>query len=96
MRSFLVILLLFALVQPTAAHDTAGCKYHPLITRYPGAMLAWCEEQNHVAYAIAHGPITGYRAIDDRNPHAGIANGVYHLALLHNGHISTEPLELTR
>ncbi len=96
MRSCLFFLLLFAFVQPTAAQDASGCKDHPLITRYPGDMLAWCEEQNHVAYAIAHGPITGYREIDDRNPHAGIANGVYHLALLHNGLISTEPLELTR
>ncbi|MBK7385002.1 MAG: OmpA family protein [Flavobacteriales bacterium] len=65
MRSCLFFLLLFAFVQPTAAQDASGCKDHPLITRYPGAVLTWCEEQNHVEYAIARGPITGYRAIDD-------------------------------
>ncbi|MBK8498684.1 MAG: OmpA family protein [Flavobacteriales bacterium] len=26
--------------------------------------LAWCEEQNHVDYAIARGPVTGYKDID--------------------------------
>ena len=41
------------------AQDAKGCTDHPLITRYPGAVLAWCEEQNHVEYAIARGPVTG-------------------------------------
>ena len=65
MRFPLFVGLLLALVQPAVAQDAAGCKDHPLITRYPEAKLAWCEEQNHVEYAIARGPVTGYRQIDD-------------------------------
>jgi OOP family OmpA-OmpF porin len=64
MRSFLVLLLV-VFVQPSlTAQDASGCKDHPVITRYPGAKLAWCEEQNHVEYAIARGPVTGYKQID--------------------------------
>ncbi len=64
MRSLLALLVAF-IVTPSSAQDANGCKDHPLITRYPGATLAWCEEQNHVEYAIARGPVTGYKKIDD-------------------------------
>lgn len=63
MRFVLSFLLAFAAL-PAIAQDASGCKDHPLITRYPGAVLAWCEEQNHVEYAIARGPVTGYKQIE--------------------------------
>lgn len=64
-RSVLPLVLFANLAITGLAQDAAGCKDHPLITRYPEATLAWCEEQNHVEYAIARGPVTGYRQIDD-------------------------------
>jgi len=63
MRHTLIALLLLS-VGASNAQDANGCKDHPLITRYLGATLAWCEEQNHVDYAIARGPVTGYKNID--------------------------------
>lgn len=64
-RALIPALFACVLYVPASAQDAAGCKDHPLITRYPGAVLAWCEEQNHVDYAIARGPVTGYKQIDE-------------------------------
>lgn len=64
MRTLLLALNVLLCASSARAQDSAGCKDHPLITRYPGATLAWCEEQNHVEYAIAKGPVTGYKKID--------------------------------
>ena len=63
MRHALLLLAILSALR-IFSQDAAGCKDHPLITRYPGAVLAWCEEQNHVEYAIARGPVTGYKKID--------------------------------
>jgi OOP family OmpA-OmpF porin len=60
----LIALILLVATASSNAQDARGCKDHPVITRYPGAQLAWCEEQNHVEYAIARGPVTGYKQID--------------------------------
>ncbi len=64
-RVWIPALFASLLAAPAFAQDASGCKDHPLITRYPGAVLAWCEEQNHVDYAIARGPVTGYKRIDE-------------------------------
>ncbi len=64
MRHMLIALILLVATASSNAQDARGCKDHPVITRYPGAQLAWCEEQNHVEYAIARGPVTGYKQID--------------------------------
>lgn len=64
MRHMLIALILLVATASSNAQDAKGCKDHPVITRYPGAQLAWCEEQNHVEYAIARGPVTGYKQID--------------------------------
>ena len=45
-------------------NDTQGCEDHPLITRYPGSDLMWCEAQNFSEYKIAIGPQTGYKYIE--------------------------------
>ena len=64
MRLVLSLVMLFISMVQATAQDAAGCKDHPLLSRYPGAVLQWCEEQNHVEYAIARGPVTGYKQID--------------------------------
>lgn len=64
MRHTLIALILLLATTSSNAQDAKGCTDHPVITRYPGAQLAWCEEQNHVDYAIARGPVTGYKNID--------------------------------
>lgn len=57
-------ILLTSLPTALSAQDKSGCKDHPVITRYPGSVIGYCEEQNHVEYAIATGVIAGYRQID--------------------------------
>lgn len=57
-------IFLTSLSTALSAQDKSGCKDHPVITRYPGSEIGYCEEQNHVEYAIAHGAISGYRQID--------------------------------
>lgn len=75
-----LLLLFFLLAAPSLifAQDKSGCKDHPVITRYPGSFITYCEEQNHVAYAIAHGPITGYRQIDEWTEVTGKRTRIYY------------------
>ena len=47
-----------------AQSDKKGCEDHPLITRYPGAKITWCETQQFMEYHIATGKYFGYKAID--------------------------------
>ncbi len=47
------------------AQDVENSQDHPLLTRYPGAEIHWCEEQAFEQYEIALGPLTGYRYIAD-------------------------------
>ncbi len=44
--------------------DKAGCKDHPLITRFPQSQIKWCETQNFSSYHVAVGKVSGYRTID--------------------------------
>ncbi len=46
------------------AQDVAGSKDHPLITRYPGSVIGYYEEQKFKTYDIAVGPQMGYKKID--------------------------------
>jgi outer membrane protein OmpA-like peptidoglycan-associated protein len=59
-----IILSLFVTATITA-QDIAGSKDHPLITRYPGSVIDYYEEQNYKPYSIATGPQTAYNHIDD-------------------------------
>lgn len=47
-----------------AQSDQSNCKDHPLVTRYPGATIAYCDEKNFSEFAIAIGPESGYRKIE--------------------------------
>ncbi len=59
-------LIALALVTPPlvlGAQDVAGSQDHPVITRYPGSVIRWYRVDNHLAYRVPTGPVTGYRAI---------------------------------
>ncbi len=64
-KDFYSLLLIFLFpVCFINAQDAPGSKDHPLITRYPGSEIKYYEEQNFIPYAIATGPVTGYKKID--------------------------------
>lgn len=44
--------------------DIKGSKDHSIITRYPGSVIGYYEEQKYKPYHIATGPETGYNNID--------------------------------
>ncbi len=46
------------------AQDVKGGKDHRFITRYPGSVIKYYEEQDFHPYKIATGPQTGYKKID--------------------------------
>ena len=58
-----IVFFLFAL-SLAIAQDKKGSKDHSLITRYPGSVIEYYEEQNFIPYAIATGSVTGYKKID--------------------------------
>lgn len=60
----LATVLLVAAAQYLSAQDKSGSKDHALITRYPGSVIEYYEEQNFIPYAIAAGQVTGYKKID--------------------------------
>lgn len=37
------------------AQERAGCEDHSLITRYPGSVIGWCNEQTYHTYDIVLG-----------------------------------------
>ncbi len=59
----LTILTLAMLSTALGAQDVAGSKDHPVITRYPGSVIRWYTVENHLAYRVPTGPVTGYRQI---------------------------------
>jgi len=64
-KQLLPLFFLLSVLSSLAQNDAAGCEDHPLISRYPGAELAWCETMAFNEYHVAVGPQTGYRTIDD-------------------------------
>jgi len=60
------ILVVLAFICPISifGQDIVGSKDHSLITRYPGSVIGYYEEQNYQKYNIATGPETGYKQID--------------------------------
>lgn len=67
MRGVLFFFAILALggAAEALAQDVSGSKDHPAVTRYPGSEIRWYDEQAFEPYAIATGPVTGYRQIDD-------------------------------
>ncbi|MEZ5041704.1 MAG: OmpA family protein [Saprospiraceae bacterium] len=58
-----LVLCLFT-INGWAQSDKQGCEDHPLITRYPGFNISWCQEEAFSSYHLAVGKYFGYRAID--------------------------------
>jgi outer membrane protein OmpA-like peptidoglycan-associated protein len=77
MKAFLAIIG-FALTGAAAAQDVAGSADHPAVTRYPGAEIVWQDVQAFEPYAIAVGPVTGYRQIEDWVEAEGRATRTYY------------------
>lgn len=63
--SLSIFSMMLFFILPTRAQDVAGSKDHLLITRYPGSVIGYYEEQQFKTYNIATGPQTGYKKIDD-------------------------------
>lgn len=62
-KSLLLTCILLASAGGASAQDVAGSTDHPIITRYPGSVLRWYATENHLAYRVPVGPVTGYRQI---------------------------------
>ncbi len=58
--------------------DRSGCEDHPLISRYPGAVIAYCDAKNYSEFAVATGPETGYRTIGEWTDVAGKQTRIYY------------------
>ncbi|MEO8148617.1 MAG: OmpA family protein [Bacteroidia bacterium] len=61
---FMFTLLSLTLTKAQDGSDVNGSKDHSLITRYPGSIIGYYEEQNFIPYSIATGAVTGYKKID--------------------------------
>lgn len=77
-RMFLAALALMLAGAPALAQDASGSRDHTAVTRYPGSVIRWYDVQNHMAYRIATGPVTGYRKIDRWTDAAGKTTRIYY------------------
>lgn len=66
------------LASPLSAGDVVGSKDHPVLSRFPGSEIRWYDVQAHEPYAIATGPVTGYRRIDDWTETRGRTTRIYY------------------
>jgi OmpA-OmpF porin, OOP family len=73
--SFIVFLFGVSFVN---AQDVPGSKDHALITRYPGSVIGYYEAQDFRPYAIATGPVTGYKKIDQWKNTEGKFTRIYY------------------
>ena len=64
-NSLVLLLCLMSSVTTFAQKDVDGSKDHQLISRYPGSVIKYFNEQEYSTYSIATGPVTGYRTISD-------------------------------
>jgi len=72
-----VLFLLFT-TSLFAQTDKSGCKDHAMITRYPGAVIEYCDTKNFSEFAIPTGPETGYRNIDEWVNVSGKQSRIYY------------------
>ncbi|MEM7351228.1 MAG: OmpA family protein [Acidobacteriota bacterium] len=63
---------------PLLAADVPGSKDHPVLTRYPASEIRWYDVQAFEPYAIATGPVTGYRKIDRWTETQGRTTRIYY------------------
>jgi OOP family OmpA-OmpF porin len=72
---FLFEIFCFGLQAQTNANN---CKDHPIITRYPAAIIEYCDEQIYKEFHIAKGDEVGYQKIEDWVKVAGKNNRIYY------------------
>lgn len=73
-----ILLSLFLTASTFAQTDKSGCEDHPVITRYPGAIIEYCDIKNHSEFRVATGPETGYRTIGAWTKVAGKQTRIYY------------------
>src|SRR5690554_1129265 len=79
MTRVLLFALLFLCFETTFAQsDKSGCEDHPVITRYPGAVIEYCVTKNYSEFAIAIGAETGYQKIDEWTNVSGKQTRIYY------------------
>lgn len=77
-KTIITVLNLFLTVTLFAQTDKKGCEDHPVITRYPGAIIEYCDTKNYSEFAVATGPETGYRTIGEWTNVSGKQTRVYY------------------
>jgi len=60
----LTLLNLILTISLFAQNDKSGCEDHAVITRYPGAIIEYCDIKNYSTLKIPTGPEVGYRKIE--------------------------------
>lgn len=79
MKKIVITLLnIYLTVALFAQTDKSGCEDHPLISRYPGAIIEYCNSKNYSEFTIATGPETGYRTIDEWTNVSGQQTRIYY------------------
>ena len=73
-----LFLSIFSICNLFAQTDSEGCLDHPLITRYPGAVITYCDAKNFSEFAVATGPETGYQKIDSWVNVSGKQDRIYY------------------
>lgn len=77
-KTLITLFNLFLTIALFAQTDKTGCEDHPVITRYPGAVIEYCDTKNYSEFAIATGPETGYRTIGEWTNVPGKQTRVYY------------------
>lgn len=73
-----LVLTIISTVNLFAQTDKSACEDHPLISRYPGAVIEYCDTKNFSKFNVATGPETGYQKIDKWISVSGKQNRIYY------------------
>lgn len=77
-KTAITLLNLILTVALFAQTDKSGCEDHPVITRYPDAVIEYCDTKNYSEFSIATGPETGYRTISEWTNVSGKQTRIYY------------------
>lgn len=77
-NTFVLFLLILISGSINAQADLQNCKDHPVITRYPGSIIEYCDIQIHKEFEIATGSETEYRKIGAWTKAAGKHTRIYY------------------
>ena len=75
----IMLLALITVSKFSIGQDIPDSKDHPLITRYPGSIIGYYEEQKFQPYHIATGPETGYKHIEQWVDVEGKITRIYYI-----------------